>query len=135
MFVCVGFAVISLIIALFFWSLGCWMVLPFSGLEVLLFSGCMIYALQQGKCREIITITGSTVRIEKGHQLLEQTYEFQRVWAKVNWMQSSKKGYPSHLFIRSHGNEVEVGHFLVESEREMLATELIREISVQPCNN
>ena len=126
----VGISAVYLTIATYFTLLGGWMVLPFSGAELLLFGGCLYYSLQKCSACEIVVITEQSVRIEKGRRNnLERRYEFHRSWAKIVLKAPVIKGYPSRLVIRSHGKEVEIGRFLVESERKELAVELNRRLS------
>jgi uncharacterized membrane protein len=111
-------------IGFFSFLVGAWLVLPFSGLEWLLLAYCLHLSLRQSQLREVITITDAVVRIEKGRDRPEQTYKFQRAWVMIDWMQSPIRGRPSRLALKLHGKEVEIGRFLVESERQALAREL-----------
>lgn len=105
-------------------AVGAWMVLPFSGLEWLLLAYCLRLSLLKSQEREVITIDDVLVRVEKGRERPLQTYKFQRAWVMLNWMQSPVRGRPSRLTLRLHGKEVEIGQFLVESERQALARQL-----------
>ena len=105
-------------------ALGAWLVLPFSGLEWILLAFCLHLSIRQSQEREVITITGDLVRVEKGWGSPLQTYKFQRAWVMLDCIQSPSRGPPSRLTLRLHGKEVELGRFLVESERQVLAREL-----------
>jgi uncharacterized membrane protein len=107
-----------------FAAMGAWLVLPFSGLEWLLLAYCLRLSLKQSAQREVITIDDALIKIEKGRGRPEQTYKFQRAWVVLDWIESPIRGRPSRLSLRLHGKEVEIGRFLVESEREALAREL-----------
>jgi len=111
-------------IGVMFASLGAWLVLPFSGAEWLLLAYCLHLSFRSSSVREVITITDALVQLERGREKPEQTYQFQRAWVRLNLNRSPIRGYPSRLALRLHGKEVEVGRFLVESEREALAREL-----------
>jgi len=104
--------------------LGAWLVLPFSGLEWLLLAYCLHVSRKRSAEREVITITDAVVRVEKGRKAPTQTYKFQRAWVMLDWRESPVRGRPSRLALRLHGKEVEIGGFLVESERRALAREL-----------
>jgi len=126
----VGISAVSLTIATYFALLGGWMVLPFSGAELLLLGCCLYYSLRKCSVCEIVVVTDQSVRIEKGYRnTLEHSYEFHRSWAKIVLKSPVIKGYPSRLVIRSHGKEVEIGRFLVESERKALAAALTRSLT------
>ncbi len=107
-----------------FAALGAWLVLPFSGLEWLLLAYCLRLSLKQSAQREVIIISDALVRVEKGRARPEQTYKFQRAWVTLNWVESPIRGRASRLSLRLHGKEVEIGRFLVESERQALAKDL-----------
>ncbi len=111
-------------VGFFCFLVGAWLVLPFSGLEWLLLAYCLHLSLKQSQQREVIIITDSLVQVEKGRYRPEQTYQFQRAWVMLDWMQSPIQGRPSRLALKLHGKEVEIGRFLVESERQALAREL-----------
>jgi uncharacterized membrane protein len=107
-----------------FVAAGGWPVAPFSGLEWLLLAYCLRLSFKSNAVREVITITDAMVKIEKGRDKPEQTYDFQRAWVMLRWTRSPIRGRPSRLSLRLHGKEVEIGRFLVESERQALARKL-----------
>lgn len=111
-------------VAAFMAFMGAWLVLPFSGLEWLLLAYCLHISLRHSQKQEVITITEAEVRVEKGHARPAHTFLFQRAWVMLNWRPSPIRGRPSRLALRLHGKEVEIGSFLVESERVALAREL-----------
>jgi uncharacterized membrane protein len=123
-FLMLGIALVMAVIAVGFASMGAWLVLPFSGAEWVLLAYCFKLGLRNGRIREVITITETSVLLERGYGTPEQTYRFQRAWVALNWAEPPIKGYPSRLSFRSHGKEVEIGRFLAESERAALASEL-----------
>ena len=73
---------------------------------------------------EVIYINNETIKIEKGKRCPEQEWTLMRMWAHVVLERCPKQWYPSRLMIRSHGQTVEIGHFLNENERQYLACEL-----------
>lgn len=107
-----------------FASAGAWLVLPFSGAEWLLLAYCLRLSFRTSALREVITITDELVQVERGRERPEETYQFQRAWVRLNLNRSPIRGRPSRLALRLHAKEVELGHFLVESERLALAREL-----------
>jgi len=115
---------IMLAIAAGFSYLGLWLVLPFSGAEWLLLVYGFKVSFANAQKREVVTIDGATVQLEKGRGRPEQVYRFQRAWLILDWTRSRFNGHPSRLAFRSHGKEVVVGEFLAEAEREALVREL-----------
>ncbi len=111
-------------VALGFFSQGLTLVLPFAGLEVLALGAALYISAWRGGVKEVISVTEDKIRIEIGHDSPEQCHELNRVWAQVVLQRPWNNWYPSRLFIRSHGRQVEIGRFLNESERQGLAKEL-----------
>ncbi len=114
---CVG------LVSLYFASLGAWLVLPFTGLEVLIIGGA-IYA--QSCCahrREIIRIDPAHIEII-GSRRRDAGRRFPRAWSRVVQSHDRSGWYPSRLLIGSHGQFVEIGKSLIEEEREQLANQL-----------
>jgi uncharacterized membrane protein len=113
-------------IALFFASMGAWMVLPFSGAEWLLLA-CALWVTQRKASNfEVITIQEDWVRVECRRVEAKHLHQFQRPWLRLERLRPNVDGHPSRLFLRLHRNSIEIGSFLIESERETLAHELQR---------
>ncbi len=111
-------------IAALFAAMGAWLVLPFSGAEWLLLAWCFRLVLKRTAIREVITITDSEVRVERDGRKPAQVQQWKRHWVNVECVRSLIPGHASHLYLRLHGKRLEVGDFLVESERERLASDL-----------
>ena len=100
------------------------MILPFSGLEMLLLgiglylTCCKIYV------QEVITLSSKSLRIEKGYKYPHNLCEFDRYWVQVKLDETGFYRKKLKLFIGSHGHFVEVGSFLTDAEKEKLAFEL-----------
>lgn len=109
---------------------GCWFVLPFAGFEWLLLAYCFSLAFKQSAVREVITVTDSHVKVERGVYRPEQTYRFQRAWLGLSLDGPRLAGHPSRLCLGRHSRKIEIGRFLVESEREALYRELKKELAI-----
>lgn len=120
----VGFFMAS--IAAGFTLLGLWLVVPFSGAEWLLLAWCFGVTFKKCAVRETITITESAVLVEKESGKGAEANRFQRAWVALDLSDPPHKNHPSRLAFRLHGRQVEIGGFLVESERQELACELRR---------
>jgi uncharacterized membrane protein len=110
-------------VACFFAYLGAWLVVPFSGLEILIIGGG-VYA--QSCCahrKQIIRIDQSQVEIRdpRKHEPLKS---FPRAWLKIIQIRDRGDWYPSRLLIGSQGEFFEIGKNLIEDERESLANQL-----------
>ncbi|MCG8378636.1 MAG: DUF2244 domain-containing protein [Proteobacteria bacterium] len=116
-------------VALGFFFQGLILILPFAGLELLALGTVLYISAWRGGVREVISITDDKIKVESGRNEPETSCEFDRTWAQVVLEHSWHNWYPSKLYIRSHGRQVEVGRFLNEEERRGLAKELRRAIT------
>lgn len=116
---------------------GFWLVLPFAGLELAVLFGSL-YAVGRAAQRcQVVTIGPTTVVVEKGSAtwrrsrppVAVQRLEFARGWVRIERAQDPGRRDTSRLWIGAFGRRVEVGEFLVEAEREILAGELRRLIA------
>lgn len=110
-------------VSLFFAMLGAWLVLPFTGLEILIVGGA-IYA--QSCCahrRQVIRIDHSQIEIIDSRKN-SPLKSFPKAWSKVIQIRDSAGWYPSRLLIGSHGEFIEIGRDLIEDERDLLANHL-----------
>jgi len=112
-----------------FLLLGAWPVLPFAGLEWWLLAWCMKKTLDSSRQQEVITLSDGVLTWEKGHSTPEVSQRFQCAWVALEWSTPDNRNHPRRLYLRSHGRKVETGSFLVEGEREALASELSRLLS------
>ena len=116
--------VYSLMIAIAFYSVGMTLILPFSGVELLMLGTALYVTAWRGGSREIIMFTKDKIIVEAGRKGPLQRVEFQRHWAKVRLERSRNHWYPCRLLIQSHGRQIEIGRFLNEQERQGLAKKL-----------
>lgn len=119
-----GMAGVSFGVAGFFATMGLWMMLPFAGLEMLILGIALHRCCARSSWREVVSIVGREVRIAVGRNTPERACTFERCWVRVILDKAAIKGYPSRLFIRSHGLQVEIGTCLVDEERQTLAAAL-----------
>ncbi|MBM4200724.1 MAG: DUF2244 domain-containing protein, partial [Gammaproteobacteria bacterium] len=121
-----GMAVAMGAIALFFATLGAWMVLPFSGVEWLMLTLALWWVQRKVSMVEVITIQDHLVSVEVKRFASERLHRFDRSWLRLERVPSELRGHPSRLFLRRQRASLEIGRFLVEAERETLAKELRR---------
>ena len=114
----------TMIVGAMCFAAGLPLVLPFSGLEVMVLGIALYMNAWRGGVKEVITISDRALAVEQGRQAPESRVEFQRPWAKVILERPGNSWYPSRLLIRSHGRQVEIGRFLNEQERQGLAQQL-----------
>ncbi|MEQ8663001.1 MAG: DUF2244 domain-containing protein [Gammaproteobacteria bacterium] len=120
-----GVALVSAAIGGFFFALGMPLVLPFSGLEVAAVSAAFYVVLREGERREVIRLDGDLLVIERGLRRLEERREFNRFWVQVELQAAGSRLHPRRLLVGAHGEQVELGSFLTDGERESFARTLI----------
>jgi uncharacterized membrane protein len=116
---CVSFSIAGL-----FGFLGYWMVMPFSGLEMLLLGIGLYVTSRKSYQQEVINIDDRYLVLEKGCCKVQERRKFDRYWVKLI---VEKKGYfreKLSLYLASHGEFVEIGKFLNNDEKESLVFEM-----------
>lgn len=115
---CVFFmiALVTLLVAFTFFIMGAWPVVPFAGAELVAFYLCLRHVWVHASDYERLTIDHDRVVVEKHGPGLDQQIELSGYWARVI-MDCKPDGYCRRLALRSHGKEIEFGHFLSSEER------------------
>jgi uncharacterized membrane protein len=115
---------LSFSIAGLFTLLGYWIVLPFSGLEMMALGLGLYFASRKIYRQEVITIDKVNIKIEKGHINPVNIWVFDSHW--VNIETEKTKGYRNNIKIMmgSHGKYIELGSFLTKLDKESLVFEL-----------
>jgi uncharacterized membrane protein len=111
--------IVSFGISLAFAAFGAWPVLPFAGLEMLVLFLAFRYIERRSDDYERLTLNGDKLLLERVERGKIRQFEFNRYWAQVV---SDPEG--NRLALRSHGREVEFGHYLTAEERMKLAWQL-----------
>jgi len=124
-------AVVSLGVALRFWFLGLWLILPFTLLELGLLGGILYFLWSRRDDVEVITIANGQIRVEQRDHKGSREWGMPHYWASVELQRSKHRNHPTRLILRSHGKNEEIGRCLTDEEREKLATELRHAIDVQ----
>jgi uncharacterized membrane protein len=102
--------------------LGLWPVLFYAAATLVALGAGLRIGYRYTQQRELVLLCGDRLAVEKGHHRLEERHEFPSAWAQV--VTDVVDGQVRHLFVRSHGREVEVGRFLDEPERRETALRL-----------
>lgn len=105
----------------YFASLGAWLVLPFAGIEILVIGLGLYLQCCHAHQQQVIEIDDRTVSVSHGRRHL---VSFPTSWTKVVQSQDPKGWYPGRLCIGAHGRYIELGKYLIESERLALANNL-----------
>jgi len=111
------------LISLYFANLGAWLVLPFTGLEILII-GSAIYAQSCSAHRsQVIRVDRTQIEISDS-RIPGSLKSFPKAWSRVLQTRDQKGWYPSRLLIGYRDEFVEIGKNLIEDERELLANQL-----------
>ena len=114
----------SLVFAMLFVFQGFWPVLPFWALEMLALGLALNASMRRRRYTQTLLITDSKVSLVTRSRRGDTKQEFARHWAKVRLASPRTRLYPSRLTIESRGLACEVGSFLTEEERCVLAKRL-----------
>jgi uncharacterized membrane protein len=115
---------VALAVGLFFTLQGLWLVLPFSGLEMLALGLGLHLTSRKVYRKEVITLDQDRTRIEKGVRQIDQCWEFQTSWVRLLDESPGVSNRRRRLMLGAHGKYVEVGDFLDNSEKDELAFQL-----------
>jgi uncharacterized membrane protein len=99
----------------------------FAVLELALVACCMHRVWRASGRGQLITLRPS--RLEIAGAGCAEPACFHPYWVRVRLVAGRRRGWPSRLLLVSHGREVEVGVFLNDAERRILAqrlTDLLR---------
>lgn len=118
----------ALLIALRFALLGAWMVLPLAIAEIAGLGLAFFLVSRSGRRCEIIDVTEDEMRVVRDDGRGRQEWRFQPYWVQVILQMDPKNWYPSRLFLRSHGRQLEIGRSLTDAERRQLSDELKRRL-------
>lgn len=115
-------SLLTLLVAVRFLLLGVWLVLPFALLEMVVL-GVSLYLFERAShYSEIIQIAPDDIQIvaRNGVKTLHE-HHFPPYWVQVALQLDPRKWYPSKLFLRAHGQSVEIGACLTDADRKSLA--------------
>ena len=117
-------AILMFGIAGYFAWMGLWLVFPFSGFELLLLCYCLYLRTRANCSQEVITFSEDTVLVERGCFKIEHRWQYPRLWAKIFVKPPRYYGDPKRVYIRSHGDQLELGAFLNKREKQKLIKDL-----------
>lgn len=118
-----GFSVMTLLLAIYCWSLGARLVAPFSGIEIVALGAALIrFGRHAGDAeRVIVTPDSVAVEVELGGRV--ERREFNRQWVRIH------SGANGLIALSQSGQSVAVGRFLRPERREPLALDLRRAVA------
>lgn len=123
-------AVVILAISLGFALNGAWLVFPFAGLDILVVFLAFRYVEQRAGDYECISFHDDKVVIESRGKARTESFEFNRHWIQVTFVESGGAGR-GRLLLRSHGKEVEFGIHLTDEQRAAVGRRLKEHLKVR----
>jgi uncharacterized membrane protein len=117
-------AVSSLVLAGALAARGFWPVLPFAGLELFALGLALGLSMKRGRYREIVSVYGDRIVVERGAGALEERFELPRHWTRVELERAPWRGHPPRLLLCCGRERREIGAVLTGNERESLRLRL-----------
>jgi uncharacterized membrane protein len=114
---------VTFAIALAFSVLGCWLILPFAGLEIGVLAWVFEGIRQHRQDYESLEIVGEELLIESRQGGRTECCRMNRHWARMETKKDAVSGHV-RLALRSHGRETEIGLFLNDEDRLQLGGSL-----------
>lgn len=119
---------ISLGTAIVFSWRGYWPILLFAIGTLWMLGWALYRSAQRADEWEIVILRADSIEIRKGRRGSAQSWVLPGYWTEVILEPAGHRWYPSHLSLRSGGVAVEIGQFLHEEERTILAQQLKRRV-------
>ena len=114
-FICVGIATV-------FYFFGAYLILPFAGIEIAILLIAFYLSFKWSSRKELIYISKEVVKIEKGIHKAEYLWEEFRTFTSFQIEKDANKSL--RLSFRSKGDDVIVGDFLNEDDKNILINEI-----------
>ncbi|MCW9047936.1 MAG: DUF2244 domain-containing protein [Gammaproteobacteria bacterium] len=121
------FALLSFTISCFAYYQGFFLVMPFSGIEVLFVSICLYLVYKHYTICQVIHFTNNNVIIETGDRKTLQRVKYQRYWSKFHIDKLGNQNIP-RLSICSKGKSTEIGRFLSYNDK-LILIKLVKDIT------
>ena len=121
-----GICAVSIAVAVRFWLLGAWVVLPISVLEMLVLGMAFRIVERDTRFCETISINGDAIQVVQKNWKSQEECSFPVYWVQILFKKDPTDWFPNHLYLRSHGRTLEIGACLTDEERLQLKQDLER---------
>ena len=122
---CVSFTIAFL----FAWQ-GLWLVLPFTGIEMLVLGLALYFCVNKLSRVETITISARDIKIcVSQRNKAQQCYSFPKAWARATIFPSPLTRQRQQLWLGAKQSKVEIGSSLSDNEKRQLANAINRAIN------
>ena len=119
-----GFAVLIAFMAVRFWMLGMWLVVPFLLLDFLVVALAFIIIRKKSRVHESIYIDDVVLKIQHHEKQRTRHWSFDIHWVKVLLQEHEHPWQSNRLLVGSHGKWIEFAGFLTDEERVSLSRAL-----------
>jgi len=117
-------AFFGLVIGLGFASVGLWMILPFTGLEILALVWLIYYVARKCHRIEVIHFDSEQVCVEGGFTSPKSSWRSDLFWTRLVVDGQSHSARPLRLYLRGRQEQIEIGAFLNHDDKRQLLREL-----------
>lgn len=124
-------SILALSIATVFTLMGAWLILPFAGLEIIALISLMYWVAHQCRRKQVITFSDNRVVVEKGYYNPVTSWESEVFFTRLFIDKPPYRGgQPMKVFLRSKQQQLEIGEFLNEQDKQKLISELRNVVTV-----
>jgi uncharacterized membrane protein len=109
----------ALIIAVSFAAIGAWMVLPFTGIEILVLLIVMYRVSRKCYRKEVIRLTKDSIVVEQGQNKPVTSWHSELFWTRLIIQSQSHSWHSNRLFLRGRHDQIEIGAFLSDPEKDI----------------
>ena len=121
LYIVTGFA---LIIALSFAAIGAWMILPFTGLEILALLIVMYRVSKKCYRKEVIHLSKEAITVEQGQHSPHTRWNSELFWTRLIVQPSGHPWHSDKVILRGRHDQIEIGSFLNDQEKIALVRQL-----------
>ena len=121
---------LALCIGISFALLGMWMVLPFTGLEVIALVTVVYYVAHKCHRIEVIHVDGDYVRVEQGYTQPQSSWSSEIFWTRLIVLPQERPWHSLRIFLRGRDNQIEIGTFLNDDDKRLLIKQLRQFVTV-----
>lgn len=115
---------VALAVAVRFLLLGAWIILPIALAEVSALGLALLLIARRSRYCETIDVDKDGLFVFRRDWRSQHQWRFQPYWVQVVLDPDPRGWYPSRLYVRSHGQAVEIGSCLTDGERAELSAGL-----------
>lgn len=121
---------LAVLIGMSFSLLGMWLVLPFTGLEVLALIAVVYYVAHKCRRLEVIRVEDGCVQVEQGSTEPHTSWRSDLFWSRLIVGPQERPWHPLRIYLRGRHDQIEIGAFLNEDDKRILIQELRQFIAV-----